>query len=291
MKNIYCLILLICSQFAFSQLGINTDPEIGTMVKIRKDSDSDIIKINNKSKDVLLLNKDGNLGINTSNPTNLLVIEEDNGSSGIKFKTDYIPNNVIVSDEYGNAFIEERKFIGADYPEDQTGKLIRNMENNIYISTSTLTPIYTDLSITLPKGQWIVNVDLSVELYERDYEGGNSDIYVKYNDVIVNDYSIMCSFYLNESKSPNRENRFTVENGLLLKGTPNQISSIISLSQNNTNIRGRFIVDIKKDSATAYLVANCSRQGLNGDRVADVGVRPYINFNREFNHQFYATPL
>ncbi len=292
-KNLFLLFLSGC-QFVFSQLAINNTPQGEGVVEILKDSNSDVIKINNKVSDLFLLNKDGNLGISSDNPTNKLVIDtDDEFNTGLQFKTQYIPNNIMLSDADGNVYIEEKKFIAADFPVNQIGKLINEMENNN--SNDSPMPVYTDLSINLSKGRWLVSVDLVVDLYRKRGGNQNPNEYIKHESVIVNDYSIICSFYLSDTREINitedHQSRVAASNSLLLPSTPNQITNTIGLSTNSTSVKGQFLVNIESDYKRIYLIANCERDGLNGDTLVDVGVRPFINFNNVKNNQFFATPL
>ena len=164
-KKTFSIILTALSIIAYSQVGIKTEKPIGIFnIDGQKDNAGSLTPTAAQQLNDVVVLSNGNTGLGTTTPTQKLDIVTGGTASAPKpdFRiedgsqgTDYY----LVSDANG---VGSWKFLGATRPTIISGAIGTSIIKTDDASTSPT--IYSGLSITLPKGKWLVNVGFNATI-------------------------------------------------------------------------------------------------------------------------------
>lgn len=287
MKRRLTLLVFIFSWQLFAQVGINTDdPKALLHVNGIQDSPLPLLIISKETvtnavmNDVVkvIIDKNGNVGINELNPTNKFVISNDvtvDGKqlTGLQLKNGARAGYKLTSDRDGNAYWNNEEIIAATFEPTSLNILEFNKDIN------------TGVKINLPKGNWNINLGVVGELGTTIDNDTLIDL-GNLNNVIDSDNGISCTVSLKYKLSDGSFKNFVLSDyygGSMSK----PLTGSIGRGMNRLIVKGNVILKLA-EARSIYTFVNCHVQGDTTGFRKRIG-NVFNSTSKEY--WFYATPL
>lgn len=248
MKKIMLIAIVSSSAILHAQVGVGTkQPQATFHIKTVSPGQNQILVENVNGDKDLVIDKNGQIGINTPTPDNKLVITPEAGSQNTGLK---LPNGagrglLLMSDDSGNAYWNSNNLIFGDVPA--TGVTAVNFGQQYY----------TGASLTLNPGNWVIEMGGYAGLGTWN---GFSFTLSPGNTVITTDSSIWCACSLSTSKTS--YNVLTTTNGGLVEGSGMSAANSMARGDRSMVMQGKVLV--KPSVPTSYYVwVACTNHGLS----------------------------
>lgn len=295
MKNILYISAILCYSFFYSQVGINTSNPVG---KLHIDGEKDNPPIGSPSateanNDVIITNT-GNLGTGTISPSVKLEINNGSTNGALRIVDNTQANGkILVSDAEGVGTWKLPNTI----KKLQVGNFARNGTEGITTSSNGTGYIYSNVSITLTKGTWILNLGLTLKSYLTKGKGRWTHLRLSSSNS-----SISYTGWQNLGTAANNTSYAGALLGSAVYNTNSSGTTAYFDANANNYLSGSNIIEVTQDILTLYLhIENFDNEIISypnlthydptlNSELANAGkVWVFSTGNRE--NYFYANPL
>ena len=295
MKNILYISTILCYSFFNSQVGINTSNPVG---KLHIDGEKDNPTTGSSSavqtsNDVIITNN-GNLGTGTVNPAVKLEINNGSANGALKIVDNTQANGkILVSDAEGVGTWKLPNTI----KKLQVGNFAKNGTEGIVTSSNGSGYIYSNVSITLTKGTWILNLGLTLKSYLTKGKGRWAHLKLSSSNS-----SISYTGWQNLGTAANNTSYAGALLGSAVYNTNSSGTTAYFDANANNYLSGSNIIEVTQDTLTLYLhIENFTNENINysnlthyystlNSELANAG-KVWVFNTGNWENYFYANPL